>query len=45
MKLKEIFSGMLLKWYNYDGLAAERTYYSLGSIGSLSLGKREPTLL
>jgi len=26
VKLKDIFAGMLLSWYNYDGLAAEKSY-------------------
>jgi len=32
VKLKDIFSGLVLKWYNYDGLAAEKTYHSLNTL-------------
>lgn len=32
VKLKDIFSGLVLNWYNYDGLAAEKTYYSLNTM-------------
>jgi hypothetical protein len=26
VKLKDIFAGMLLNWYNYEGLSAQRSY-------------------
>ena len=33
VKLKDIFSRMLLKWYNYGGLTTDQTLYSIGSLG------------
>lgn len=32
VKLKDIFSKLLLKWYNYGGLAADTTFHSVSSL-------------
>lgn len=41
IKLKDIFSKLLLKWYNYGGLTADRTFHS---VSSLSLGRDKGVL-
>jgi hypothetical protein len=42
VKLKDIFSRLLLKWYNYEGLSAERSFHSFHSINSLANLSRDP---
>lgn len=37
VKLKDIFARLLLKWYNYEGLNAERSFNSISSM--ISLGR------
>jgi hypothetical protein len=41
VKLKDIFSQLLLKWYNYSGLTADRSFHSLSS---LNLGREKGVL-
>lgn len=40
VKLKDIFSRLLLKWYNYGGLTADRAFYNKVSM-SMNLGRDE----
>ncbi len=41
VKLKDIFSRVLLKWYNYGGLTTEQTIHSIGSFGRVTLEEAE----
>lgn len=40
VKLKDIFSRLLLKWYNYAGLTADRSFHSISSMMSLTRDAR-----